>query len=1196
MYFYQNFLKLFPNVKQIQWIVFLLAGLISLVINVQAEEVCKTYGGTFTGGYFDICYDNVDELSTPSTNNNNSDISPVEDSESEPPQDNESNILPVANFTFSTSQINGEVVVSLDASSSTDTDGSIVSYNWSTDGKKASGKNASFIFDQEGEYTIILTVEDDDLLESSVKKTVIVEPIITSDIQVLDITSKYSDDAHYLNGVDHEVTFTAKIDWGGHEPGEITYETTIGHGIKNVYATDEIFEKTFNIGRDFGVCGKLKVIAKSADGKQSEAKEAGFTVMSPPTNDNFIRVNDNAGGFTYSIGIGSVGPQFKLIDYLSKKANIDFPILGKNAVGLKLIPTIVPSVTSKGEATIKMDWSGKELASIEDTTNKNNVMKIGKVGFDVKPIVEATATFKNCEWKWGGKIGGSGKGEKSFTQQLPSMGPIPIPWYLKATMGLSLDGSLIIEKINPLEFNGGEIGLNVYGKGSVGVGLNDILAGEGWFNPGGGWKWKVPPLQITEPSSAVVYAKVGAKVVVFIFQWEGEALNCEWDFVKNNGKCSSPFIRSGNSSIPTLLSRDYLNQSSYSRLRRSTIRDGEPAPVQTTVFPYSEADISTTGNNLYATWLSDNPDRSAVNRTMAIFSIWNGTEWSELQPIDDDGTADFHPKMLAFSDETAIATWEDTKQTLSDTAQFEDMVQNMEISVSNYESQKWSGTQRLTDNDYLDRSPKLSGKDNTAIVTWISNETNNLLGDSANPNQLWYSQWLNNTWSTPQLVTEIPYPLIKYNTIYDGQNGYVVLSLDTDNDLQTMDDRELFTIALNNNVWDDSINQLTTDTNVDDNPQLGIDSNGQFILTWLKGGEISSIVNFDMSTKIILKTDENGYSSNLADFELATSADGKLAMVWAEPSKENSSDLYAVFYDSVANIWGSSKQLTSDQETEQRITASFYGSDTLIAIYNRKQIGEVKESIENNINAPVAIDNTDIYMVNYSIQTSDYTTIDNSFNYPMIKSVLSLDNNGSFDDSTAKFYGGISVNNGNFDLENNTIKKLNDTITVNGVIIPEAEHVGKKADIIVVGLYNSDPDYGKCEYEKDKGGYYMNRNDENEYCNWIVKGEESEKVCNPNPTLRSRSLDSYWQDWNGSLNNLVPLYTMTLSEQEILTADEGKVLYRDKPDYTGYVCLNFGYRVHDASCGEDETNCCMQPDKNCPIVFNGETINFSVRE
>jgi hypothetical protein len=65
-----------------------------------------------------------------------------------------------------------------------------------------------------------------------------------------------------------------------------------------------------------------------------------------------------------------------------------------------------------------------------------------------------------------------------------------------------------------------------------------------------------------------------------------------------------------------------------------------------------------------------------------------------------------------------------------------------------------------------------------------------------------------------------------------------------------------------------------------------------------------------------------------------------------------------------------------------------------------------------------------------------------------------------------------------------------------------------------------------------------------------------------------------------------------MSEKVMLTTD--KMLYKDKPAYTGHVCFYFGYRLHDSACAADEDDCCKQADKNCTLIFNGEPIKFSV--
>ncbi|TGO03408.1 hypothetical protein PN36_06530 [Candidatus Thiomargarita nelsonii] len=257
---------------------------------------------------------------------------------------------------------------------------------------------------------------------------------------------------------------------------------------------------------------------------------------------------------------------------------------------------------------------------------------------------------------------------------------------------------------------------------------------------------------------------------------------------------------------------------------------------------------------------------------MAVSSAWNGTEWSQPQTINDDGTADFHPQLLLSADDAMLCAWEDQKIVLNDSDDFETMVANMEISVARYNpgSGQWEGAQRLTDNNYLDRSPAISGsggQNDEALLTWISNESNDLIGSSATPNTLRFSRFDGQTWATPDTAIEIPYPLIKYDTIFESSSGkgLVVMSLDIDDDLSTIADRQLFTLTYQNGSWG-SLTQLTTDDLPDDNPQLALDPSGNVVLVWLKDSELSSLsaTSFtlpEMTERQIILSDESGYSN-----------------------------------------------------------------------------------------------------------------------------------------------------------------------------------------------------------------------------------------------------------------------------------------------------------------------------------------------
>jgi hypothetical protein len=462
---------------------------------------------------------------------------------------------------------------------------------------------------------------------------------------------------------------------------------------------------------------------------------------------------------------------------------------------------------------------------------------------------------------------------------------------------------------------------------------------------------------------------VGVQFRVFQFETKIEKPSKnEGNLFKSQAK-NIAAIQEGSTAFK-LMERDYITNPDYGKfvngkgytLNRASAQGlsttttlSVTSPIQINVFPYSDTNLSSSGNNLYLTWLYDDPQRTSINRTMSVFSSWNGSEWSNPLPIssENDGTADFHPQILALGDGTAFAAWENAKQVLPDTATLNDMLSNLEIaaSICDPATGQWSQQHPFTTNNYLDSSPLISGKtkDNILLV-WIANETNDLLGSAANPNKLYYSKWDGSSWSNSQMIAEIPYGILKYDFIYDGQNGYVVMSLDTDNDLSTVNDHELYMLAYNNGTWG-TLTRLTDDSVPDDNPKMAIDPNGNFLLTWFKGGELSGVLNFNTGNRSVILADN--YSMNLADFKLASSTDGKLAILYAKPS-EYSSDIWAIFYDPIWGVWGNPKQLTSDAETEGYITAGFSGTDNLIAVYDRTLMGETSSP-------------TDLYMLNYTL-------------------------------------------------------------------------------------------------------------------------------------------------------------------------------------------------------------------------------------
>jgi PKD repeat protein len=92
-----------------------------------------------------------------------------EDSSPTKPQNDQQNLPPIAQFTANPASGNAPLVVSFNASASSDQDGQIVSYTWNFGDNSSAGHGVTtqHTYQKEGNYTATLVVTDDDSSENS---------------------------------------------------------------------------------------------------------------------------------------------------------------------------------------------------------------------------------------------------------------------------------------------------------------------------------------------------------------------------------------------------------------------------------------------------------------------------------------------------------------------------------------------------------------------------------------------------------------------------------------------------------------------------------------------------------------------------------------------------------------------------------------------------------------------------------------------------------------------------------------------------------------------------------------------------------------------------------------------------------------------------------------------------------------------
>lgn len=775
---------------------------------------------------------------------------------------------------------------------------------------------------------------------------------------VTSVKSKYPDSSYYLDGVSFSVSFTANVDWAGHPAGTVQFITP--HKTYTVAASGSSVSQTLAMGSDFGSGGHLQVAAVSSDGTKSSAKLANLTVMPglflPPLTPVWA-VDDQGGTFKYNSTMD--------ISFFNEGANVgdipaSIPVFGGQPLKLSFLPEADFEIDNDGSAQVSVHGLGfnasKQLGHTPPSPSDLGKMLGGLLngGFDTSLLPQATYggielnlypllgggwqySSTAAQWRYTDAFVGVG-GEFSVEQTWPFLAG-PVPMFAKAKFDLSAEATA---QLNSDMSKSGTLDVDPSLRGSLGVGVSEVLSAEGWIEGGVNMDLQWPQLPTKKDFS--LYTKAGATVYALLWHWDYSGFY--WSWPSSSPQFGMPMMRLAANGGPYPLSRHYLNYptsgsfASSTRMKPNLFGTGgggaNPEILLTPAMPYSEPNCSSSGTNLYLVFLEDNTNRTSMNRTMVMFSKFNGTLWSMPIVLADDGTADFHPRILTFANGSAVAAWENEKAVLPDTIAYGGMESNLEVSVAWYNpAAGWQTARQMTTNSYIDHSPKLAGKStNNVLLTWISNPANDAGGSTVVPNQIWFSKWNGSIWSAPQLVATVSNALVKYDVAYDGTNANLVMSLDTVDNSTNANGHELFRLAYQNGTWG-TLTALTADQTPDDNPQMSFDPHGNTVLTWLKGSELSSVLNFNMTNRSVVLTNE--YSSDLADFKLAGSGDGRVALLWSEPS-ENNADLFAMFYDPIFQTWGSPRQLTHDPQTERSTTAAFCGTNEVIAVYNRSMV------------------------------------------------------------------------------------------------------------------------------------------------------------------------------------------------------------------------------------------------------------------
>ena len=394
------------------------------------------------------------------------------------------------------------------------------------------------------------------------------------------------------------------------------------------------------------------------------------------------------------------------------------------------------------------------------------------------------------------------------------------------------------------------------------------------------------------------------------------------------------------------------------------------------------------GKNVIA-WVTDNKDRADGDKNMLVYSVEENGKWSKPEAVYDDGFADSTPQM-----KDGYIVWQKATKNVTEDMSLRDLGEVCEIYMAKWNGNGFDTPIRVTQNALLDQTPQISVNDGNATVVWVQNSDNNLMGTTGENSIMSYT---NGTVKTEKIVTKA---ITNMSTEFIDGILNIAYEADWDNNLSTIDDREIYNIA------DEKVKIITDNSIADTHPVYG-ELNGAIVLFYYSDGKI-----------VYLKDGtENTVISGIATDQFTTVSNGNSTAVLWTAVNDGNAELHGALYD--GSVWSEDVQVSDLGKRIKFPSAVMQSDGNIFAAFNRT------EKVPN-----------EYY---YDDGQSDLCTIKITPSYDLELS------DTYFDEKDMKAYAKVK-NIGELNVDSYTVS-LNDNGVTTRKVISEPLKAGESADI-----------------------------------------------------------------------------------------------------------------------------------------------------
>lgn len=356
----------------------------------------------------------------------------------------------------------------------------------------------------------------------------------------------------------------------------------------------------------------------------------------------------------------------------------------------------------------------------------------------------------------------------------------------------------------------------------------------------------------------------------------------------------------------SLMSTDYTNK--------------ELRVLQTNSYPDAKPQIMNADGKKVMLWISDNTSRSAANKSMLVYSVYidEYDTWSNPKAVMDNGMADYYPVVNG-----SYVVWQKAIVTFDETVTLADAAKNTEIYITKFNGTGFDAPIRLTENKIVDTQPKLAVSGDAVTVVWAQNSDNNILGYTGT-NSIYQRTLINGTWSKTELVAGGLNTIAHMSVGYMNSVPVVAYALDVDNNLNTINDREIFIVR-------NGVSEQITDNDVIDSNPIIKNINGVPALFWYSDNNVYYMT--DLDNKVINTVSADGIGNLTDDYSIMSNGNNT-AILWTTV-QDGISEVHGALYD--GSQWSNDVTITQTGQVAKYPNGIIDENGKLLIGFNRIQ-------------------------------------------------------------------------------------------------------------------------------------------------------------------------------------------------------------------------------------------------------------------